>query len=121
MSVDPTLFHRLYVSRVGPETIKQQLSTVPDPQIRFDHKVFYDLLCCSVCFGVPRHFRFILSCKSGNMFSKSVFLYVTEVVSFFFFRAYCVQKLPIAFCNGKMSGLQESYCLFQKFGSTKGT
>ena len=66
--MDPTLFHRLYVSRVGPETIKQQLSAVPDPQVRFDFKVFHDLLSCSVCYAVPRHYRFILSCKSGKWF-----------------------------------------------------
>ena len=75
MSMDPTLFHRLYKSRVGPDTIRQHLATVPDPQVRFDFKVFHDLLCCSVCYGVPRHFRFIMTCKSGNCFGFFVSIF----------------------------------------------
>ena len=86
MSTDPTVLHRLYLAQIGPDAIKQALTTVPPAQSKFDFRPFRDALSCCVCFTVPKHFRLLLSCVNGHLQCRDCLFYSNsgECVCFFF-------------------------------------
>ena len=119
MSTDPTVLHRLYLAQIGPDAIKQALTTVPPAQSKFDFRPFRDALSCCVCFTVPKHFRLLLSCVNGHLQCRDCLFYSNsgECVCFFFvyeFRNFIF--IIFIFFSDRCSLCRSSSCYFKARG-----